>query len=117
MLLETRIRIEAHDMASVGKLEQAFNLVGGHALPEDDKKPFGRIRGNNFSFSDAQAAVAAIKKRTDDLLHEANSNEIFLDPQLQALWAEGVRGTAELATRLASEFMDDLREDMAAIAG
>lgn len=116
MRIETRIRIERHDLASAAKLDQAYNMVGGHDFPEEVQKVFGRIRGNDFALADVRAAAAAIRARAVEMRARAESAEVFLDPKLQATWAEGVRASAALGERLLDEFVSDLDQDIASAA-
>lgn len=109
----TKIAVESHDMTLLSKMDQAYAMVGGYDLPLEDQKPFGRIRGNDFSLADAERAVAIIVRRAAEMRTKAANTQVFLDPNLQKTWAEGVLASASLGERLAAEFIDSLHEDLA----
>ncbi|TPI57445.1 hypothetical protein FJ417_21985 [Mesorhizobium sp. B3-1-7] len=117
MKVETKLRIERGDVCVADKLDEAFNLVTGHELPEADQKPFGRIRGNDFGMEDAERAVAIVHSRSAQMLKQADTADVFKDPALQAIWAEGQRMAARLAVRKADEFMSALRDDVREATG
>ncbi|MER8809272.1 hypothetical protein [Mesorhizobium australicum] len=111
MKIETKLRIERGDLCVVGRLDEAFNLAG-HELPDADQKPFGRIRGNDFGMEDAERTVARIHSRSAQMLKQAETVDVFKDPTIQAIWADGQRMAARLAVRKADEFMSALSEDV-----
>ncbi|TPI18878.1 hypothetical protein [Mesorhizobium sp. B4-1-1] len=117
MRVETKLRIERGDLCVADRLDEAFNLVTGHELPEADQKPFGRIRGNDFGMMDAERAVAIVHSRSAQLLKQAETADVFKDTALQAVWADGQRMAARLAVRKADEFMSALRDDLREATG
>lgn len=94
-------------------IEQAFNLIGGHELPDVEQVLLGRIRANDFTMEDAVKAVAIVQRRHDELMASSN-DDVFRDAKLQALWADGVRSAAQLAARLAGKFLNVLNCAVAA---
>lgn len=112
MKVQTKISLESGDCCSVTKLEGAYNLIGGFELATADQKPFGRIRGNDFTMGDARRAVAIVHRRSAEMLTKADTAEVFKDPKLQAFWADAERSTARLAVRHADQFLDDLEDDL-----
>lgn len=120
MIVRQAIRLENTDLASVSKLRAAFNLVGGEhsreALPEvrgkpathPDHKCFNFIFSNDFALDNVEDAVAFIKLRHIELY--ASADDVAKD---MPVMADGIRASADLAVRLADEFVADLREDMA----
>jgi len=127
MRTQLTIRLDIGDMADPRRLADAYNLVGGateqekaesrkrrdrsYPHEEHEHKPFGRIAGNDFTMEDVRQAVETIKRRRDNLIENLD-DPVFLSPNLQQTWADGVRANAEHAVRLAEEFMENLKEDL-----
>jgi len=110
--LRTRLAIslQSEDRARISQIEDAIGLVDGRAVEDPDwHKPFGRLRGNDFTLEDAEAGVANILALADLRL---KSEAPFDDPSLAATWAEGRDQAARRASELAQSFLDALREDL-----
>lgn len=108
--MQTRvaIRLESHDCADPRRLDEARNLVSA-----EDDKVFARIRGNDFTFEDALAAVEIIRRTRKEIYARIDSEMVFADPAQQAVFANGVKANADQAVILAEQFLTDLRTDIA----
>jgi len=128
MQTQTIITLSNCDLANVNHLLQAWNLVGGardgakkeakNNRPRDlsrdalEAKLFGKIGANQFTFEDITTAVAIIRRRRDELLELCDGGQVFTDPKLHEVWANGVRANANHAVRMAEDFVENLREDL-----
>lgn len=133
--METRleIRLDSRDAANPKRLREAYNLVGGPSPSErtranenrrnhqehdyehftfEEVKLFSRIEGNVFTLDEAKRAVAVIKRRRDELHRDADTLEVFIDPKMQKTWGDGLKANADLAVRLAEDFLADLHDDL-----
>ncbi len=123
MIQRTAIRLENTDLADVGKMREAFNLVGGEHSREPvpkahgretthpDHKPFNYIFANDFTKANVMDALAFIYLRKLELYASADDVEKGSGPKGMA---EGIRASADLSIRLAEEFLSNLEQDLAA---
>ncbi len=119
MIIRTAIRLENTDMADIKRMHDAFNLVGGEhsreappkthgrATTHPDHKPFNHIFANDFTKENVLDALAFIYLRKIEL--DASAAEI--EPDMPGM-ADGIRSNANLAVRLAEEFLANLEEDL-----
>lgn len=125
MKREMIITLEAADAANPQRLFDAFNLVSGMShlastatrLSEEVQRAIRRIRGNQFTFEDAELAVGWLKFRSRDVDRTCDTETLFGDPKQQELFVQGVRSNAAHAARLADEFLADLLADILALNG
>ncbi|MGD9670235.1 MAG: hypothetical protein AB7U75_14555 [Hyphomicrobiaceae bacterium] len=112
MRIVEKVQLSSEDNAQVATLMKAYNLTGCHELPEDLQKPFGRIRGNDFSLEDARTAVHIVNMKAARLISEHADNPTLLpDPRTNAQFHQTVISSAEAAKRYAKQFLDALMED------
>lgn len=111
MQTQTKIKIDNTDRAHPKNVVNAFGLIGGHKLPDDERKLFSYIFGNDFTFDHVLGAVAVVKRRRDELYATADS-EVFTDPKIQKVWGDGLKANADLAVREVTTFLEDLRADL-----
>jgi hypothetical protein len=102
--IETAERIRLNYMAN------AFELIGGATLPEDEQVVFGRIRDNAFSAVDAHVAFNIVRRRRREIIAEAERGALRQgdDIMAQARWADAIKSAADLALHQAESFMADL---------
>ena len=123
MKTRTEIRIESHDMARQDMLTQAYTLVGGPHPDErksgdfdhftvDEVKMFVKIKANIFTLDEVRHAVKIIHRRRREMYRDAETLEVFTDPKIQAGWANGVKASADLAVRLADDFLSNIMTDL-----
>lgn len=122
MIQRKAIRLENTDMADIKKMREAFNLVGGEhsreALPSvrgretthPDHKPFNYIFANDFTKDNVLDALAFIYLRKLELYASAAEVE---KAGGSTMMGDGIRGSADLAIRLAEEFLSNLEQDLA----
>lgn len=120
MITRNAIRLENTDSADPKRLREALNLVGGEhsrePLPKQngrdvihpDLKPFNYIFSNDFTMMDVIKSLAFIHVRKLELYESAAE----LDQDMPVM-AQGIRANADLAVRLAEEFLANLNEDRA----
>lgn len=124
MITRNAIRLENTDMADPKKLREALNLVGGEhsrdPLPKahgreqvhPDLKPFNYIFSNDFTMMDVIKAVAFIYSRKIELYESAADIEKDMPVGGNAtVMADGIRASADLACRIADDFLANLNED------
>ena len=122
MIKRTAIRLENTDMADIRKMREAFNLVGGEHSRESppkahgretthpDHKAFNYIFANDFTKENVLDALAFIYLRKLELYHSATEIE---KAGGSTVMGDGIRGSADLAIRLAEEFLANLEQDLA----
>lgn len=104
------IAIQPGDRARPNQLEDALGLVDGRALDDPDwHRPFGRIRGNDFTLEDAELAIANIRALAEVRM---KAPAPFDDPETAKTWVTGRDQAARQAIELAEGFLEDLREDL-----
>lgn len=112
MNVQVMINLNSTDLARSEKLFHAFNLVGGRdAFSEYAQKAWGRIKSNQFSWQDVRVFERAMRARITQLRESADKDVVFLDPQVNKVWADGVKSSADLAERNLNEFIEDLKDD------
>ena len=112
MRLRIAIRLDPEDKARPDRLEEARGLVDGAGRDAAWNRPFGRIRGNDFTLADAEAAAANIQAAAEEIRRNAESP--FAQAGESAEWVRGLHLAADQAMRLAGDFLEDLLEDIEA---
>lgn len=68
MKVQTKLYAQSHDRCRPEMLEDACSLIGKAELSEEDRKPFGRVCGNDFTIEDVEQAVAVVHRRSGEML-------------------------------------------------
>jgi DNA-directed RNA polymerase beta' subunit len=108
-----KLAFEAGETYILGRIENAWRILGGQAVCPDDPeaKPFRRIRGNDFSESDVTRAIEILVKRARRLLEEAKAGECpypeveAVDTLVDETWRNGLVSSAHLALKEAESFL------------
>jgi hypothetical protein len=105
-------QIELAERIRLDYMTNAFELIGGSALSEQEQTVFDRIRENAFSVSDAHVAFNVVRRRRLEMIEQAERGEpMHADPAQQRRWTDAVKSAADLALRQAESFMADLELD------
>jgi hypothetical protein len=116
MKVEIRIKLDPDDLTRPKDMDEAFRLIGGSTLPEEQQKPFARIRGNDFTIADVDLALAIVRTKAKELI-ESSRGECPFPPigngENIKSWEIGLKSTAQLATLKAERFARSLRDELA----
>jgi hypothetical protein len=102
-------QIELAERIRLNYMANAFELIGGSTLSEQEQGVFERIRENAFSAGDAHVAFNVVRRRRREMIEQAERGEpMHADASQQRRWADAVKSAADLALRQAESFMADL---------
>jgi hypothetical protein len=107
MRIRQAITLDFNDLARIERVEEAWLMIGGRDLPDEQQRPFRRIRGNDFTLEEALTAQAIIEVEAAKPIPI-----IFEDASLQATWATGQQQSKTLAVEQMRRFLDYLRDDL-----
>ena len=116
----TKIMFEPDDRHLQALIMSAHSLVGGPGWSPDDprEKPFRRIRGNDFTMTDLDLALATIEQEAARIKADAMTLSCpfpEMEPgstRIADTWRSGLVANAEHARRIAHDFRDRLTESL-----
>ena len=109
MRVRVSIQLDSDDEARVAVVEQVFQQIGGHSLPEDAQKMLGHFRANDFTMDDVDKLEALVAQAAKEPIPV-----VFADAKLQATWQAGYVQVRTLAVRDVRDFRERLDCDIAA---
>jgi hypothetical protein len=102
-------QIELAERIRLNYMSNAFELIDGSTLSDDERGVFARIRDNAFSPNDAHVAFNIVRRRRREMIeHAERKAPVQADVDHHRRWLDAVKAAADLALHQAESFMADL---------